>query len=279
MTPLEELLRQRTRQGLLEAARRLALELGAQQARLVLYPEPSEDDLAGRAATVLRALSEGGRTALPCLSGGRLVGVLEAQGEGLEGRLEPLARALGTAAELVLQLEDAAVVRDRFGELLGRAAGCADADGPEHAERVSRRVEALGAALDLSEQALRRLRQAARLHDVGKLVLAGRAPWEIERFHPRAGADFLRQARVDPEVCELVEQHHEAWDGTGFPAGTGGEDLGLEAGVLALAEDLEAWGPRGPWQGWMAQFYAERGESHHPLAMEALSGLIDGGVL
>jgi putative two-component system response regulator len=95
-----------------------------------------------------------------------------------------------------------------------------------------------------------RFRLAGDLHDVGKIGVpdvvlnkAGRLTEEemaLVRKHPVTGAHILQPLIDDPVVLGVVRSHHERWDGQGYPDGLRGEEIPLEARVLAVADALDA---------------------------------------
>ena len=121
-----------------------------------------------------------------------------------------------------------------------------------HIDRVTRLAEALGRAIGLNTQALRQLRRAAILHDVGKIGVPeailnkpGRLTPEefaIIRRHPEIGARILGHldAIGIEEVIAAVRGHHERWDGTGYPDGLAGEAIPLLARIVAVVDTYDA---------------------------------------
>lgn len=93
---------------------------------------------------------------------------------------------------------------------------------------------------------LQTLEYAARLHDVGKIMLDDallnfpRKLTDTERMkmreHVTIGAAMLRNSGCDLDVYNAVLCHHEKWDGSGYPRGLGGEDIPLLARVIAVAD-------------------------------------------
>ena len=168
------------------------------------------------------------------------------------------------------------------GEILRYAVDGITPEGAGHVMRVAALATALGKVMDISEHSRRLLWKAATYHDLGKLLMSGREPWEVERFHPREGARFLSAVTHLSDCASLVEKSHERYDGTGWPAGIAGEQLGLEAGVLAIAEDVEEFRHRNQglsFDGFVAAFYSGPAVSHHPLAVEALTALVNSAQL
>jgi hypothetical protein len=119
-----------------------------------------------------------------------------------------------------------------------------------HSERVRAYTDMLAAELDLDEGDRDRLRWAALLHDVGKLHVPGRIlnkagkpdPHEWERLaaHPAEGAAIA--APLLPWLgswAATIVQHHERWDGRGYPAGLQGEQISVGARLVAVADSFE----------------------------------------
>lgn len=119
-----------------------------------------------------------------------------------------------------------------------------------HEERVSQLAVAIARRLGLPDVRVEALEIAARLHDLGKAVVPteilskpGRLnPQEIAlvRLHVDVGYRILREAGFPDDVAEIVRQHHERLDGTGYPRGLAGDQLLLEARILAVADVAES---------------------------------------
>lgn len=135
---------------------------------------------------------------------------------------------------------------------LALAAEYRDDHSHEHTERVARTAALLAERLGLPQVEVQRLRQAAPLHDIGKLAVSdaillkpGRLTTdELEqvRRHPRAGAAILSGSSYD--VLRLAEEialtHHEWWDGSGYPAGLRGDAIPLSGRLVAVADVFDA---------------------------------------
>ena len=135
-------------------------------------------------------------------------------------------------------------------QALVSAIEASDAYTRGHSERVTRFSLALGKQVGLTEGSLRRLERAAVLHDIGKIgidihILHKReklSPGDIEvlRQHPSIGVRILEPIRFLGEVREIIEQHHERYDGQGYPKGLTGEEWLLEAKILAVCDTYDA---------------------------------------
>ena len=135
---------------------------------------------------------------------------------------------------------------------LGRAAEYKDNETGRHVIRMSLFSQIIGRRLGLSESWLDDLLNAAPMHDIGKIGIPDAVllkpdkldedEWKIMQTHAAIGAEIigedgsslLRMAR-DIALC-----HHEKWDGSGYPQGLSGEDIPLEARIVALADVFDA---------------------------------------
>ena len=151
-------------------------------------------------------------------------------------------------------------------EALDRIAGAfarvIDAKSPftaRHSERVAELAVAVGVLLELSPEALRRLRHAGLLHDIGKLGvsnlildkparLSDEERTGIER-HPAYTREFLGRVTPFRELADDAAAHHEKLDGSGYPLGLRGEELTLTARILAVADVFEAMTAARPYRG------------------------------
>jgi putative nucleotidyltransferase with HDIG domain len=125
-----------------------------------------------------------------------------------------------------------------------------------HEHHVARLACAIAAELGLDEDARERIRMAALVHDVGKLAIPaellakpGRlTPMEMEvaKSHSRQGYEILRKSHFSWPLADIVLQHHERYDGSGYPDGLRGEEILLEARIIMVADVVEAMSSRRP---------------------------------
>jgi putative two-component system response regulator len=126
-----------------------------------------------------------------------------------------------------------------------------DATG-EHCYRVGRLASILGKEIGLEEDVCFLIDLAARLHDIGKLVVPDAillkpgkltpGEFEIMQTHTTAGADILAKSNV-PQMHiaeEIARHHHEKWDGSGYPMKLAGTAIPIAARVTALADVFDA---------------------------------------
>lgn len=121
---------------------------------------------------------------------------------------------------------------------------------PGHADRIRSYAIATATALGLEQRQTATLETAAMFHDIGHIGVpetvlskAGElttSEWETVRKHPMLGASILKQVPRMEAVVPVILQHHERFDGQGYPNGTLGNDINPLAQILAVADAFEA---------------------------------------
>ncbi len=119
-----------------------------------------------------------------------------------------------------------------------------------HCERVAQYALMLAEALELPTEMLEEIRYGSWLHDCGKIgvpetILNFPGKLEQEGFttvkrHPVWGAEVARQAQLPPTVINIIQHHHEHYDGSGYPVGVAGTDIPLEARIVTIADIYDA---------------------------------------
>ncbi|HET8654069.1 MAG TPA: HD domain-containing phosphohydrolase [Longimicrobiaceae bacterium] len=119
-----------------------------------------------------------------------------------------------------------------------------------HLERLARQALAVGAELGVDADQLERLWLAGVLHDIGKLgvperILSKPGPltrdeYELVKRHPETGARILDRSERLRAAAPIVRHHHERWNGKGYPDGLHGEEIPLEARILAVVDSFNA---------------------------------------
>ncbi|CAG4883829.1 protein of unknown function [Georgfuchsia toluolica] len=127
-----------------------------------------------------------------------------------------------------------------------------------HERRVGKIAVAIGTELGLDEQRLEGLKVAGYLHDIGKIIIPseilskpgrlGAIEYQLIQGHSQASYDVLKAVEWPWPVAEVVLQHHERLDGSGYPQGLKGEDILLEARILAVADVVEAMSSHRPYR-------------------------------
>ena len=127
-----------------------------------------------------------------------------------------------------------------------------------HEKRVADIAVAIGRELGFDADRLEGLRVAGYLHDIGKITIPaeilskpGRLTppeFELVKTHARAGYDVLKDVGFPWPVAEVVLQHHERIDGSGYPQALVGDAIRLEARVMAVADVVEAMASHRPYR-------------------------------
>jgi diguanylate cyclase (GGDEF)-like protein len=131
-------------------------------------------------------------------------------------------------------------------EAVNRAAESREVQAAGHSETVARYTELIGRALGLVDEELADLIYAARVHDMGKIFVSERilnknGPLSEDEFHrmkthARFGSQIMEVVPGGERMQKAIEHHHEALDGSGYPAGLRGEQIPLWARIIGLAD-------------------------------------------
>lgn len=115
-----------------------------------------------------------------------------------------------------------------------------------HSRRVAKITSVLAEEMGLSTEQVEAVRQAALLHDIGKIAIPSeilKSPepltaheWQLMQRHPQTGYDILNRHPDFASIAEIVYSHHEWHDGAGYPRGLKGEDICLGARISAVAD-------------------------------------------
>jgi putative nucleotidyltransferase with HDIG domain len=127
-----------------------------------------------------------------------------------------------------------------------------------HQRRVTALAGAIADEMGLDEPTCSALRLAAAVHDIGTIAvpveIIGRPArlTDVElgfvRVHPEVGREILQSISFDAPVAEIVGQHHERLDGSGYPAGLHDRQILIEARIIAVADVVEAMSSHRPWR-------------------------------
>lgn len=119
-----------------------------------------------------------------------------------------------------------------------------------HESRVADICVALGREMGWDEGRLLGMRLGAMVHDIGKIAIPAEiltkprrlnaAEYELVKAHPETGYTILKDVPFSWPVAEMVRQHHEKLDGSGYPRGLKGDQILLESRVLAVADIVDA---------------------------------------
>jgi PAS domain S-box-containing protein len=161
-----------------------------------------------------------------------------------------LVRRRRSDAEVVAAMDHMERVTSGAIESIALLADAHDACKVGRSRRVGEHAARIGAALGLPGHAVRGLKLAGQLIDVGMLHVPRELLWrptaltpaeyELVKTHPERGWEVLRAIEFPWPVAEVVRQHHERVDGSGYPRGLAGDAILLEARIVAVADAVEA---------------------------------------
>ena len=120
----------------------------------------------------------------------------------------------------------------------------------EHSKRVSELCEFIAINLHMSTLEVHRMRIAGLMHDIGKIGIPesilnkpgklSTKEWEQMKRHPETGFRILAASNEFIDISAAILEHHERWDGKGYPRGISGESISLQARIIAVADAYDA---------------------------------------
>lgn len=232
------------------------------------------------------------RRDLPHYSSLYLMGALAAAGaHGQPWVFLVLAIPMGI---VLLSMRESARLRDQTRAAILELADVIDLRDPYthgHSQRVALLAERLARRLRLEPVQAELVRDAARVHDIGKigtndLVLLKPGPLddgerEEMRRHAEIGHRLLRRVPDFWEGAELVLSHHERVDGRGYPRGLVGSEVSLESSIISVADTYDAmttdrpYRRALPWDVVRGELLRERGKQWHERAVDAFVAMIE----
>lgn len=127
-----------------------------------------------------------------------------------------------------------------------------------HERRVGEIAAAIGAEMGLDANRVEGIRIAGCMHDVGKIAVPAeilskpgkltKPEYELVKSHAERGYEILKGFEFPWPVAEIAWQHHERIDGSGYPRGLKGDEILLEARILAVADTVEAMAAHRPYR-------------------------------
>jgi diguanylate cyclase (GGDEF)-like protein len=174
---------------------------------------------------------------------------------------------------------------------LARSIDAKDSPNEEHSERVAGFVRRLAEAAGWPPIPVAQLAEAARIHDVGKVCIPDEvllkpgslttAEFEVVKAHAALGAQMAKEA-LTAEQALWIEQHHERYDGTGYPNGLSGKQISEGAGLLALADSwdvmttVRSYSPAKSESEALAECVSLAGTQFSPTACKSLESIFSG---
>ena len=131
-----------------------------------------------------------------------------------------------------------------------RALDFRDNETGDHSRRVTLLTVELARLMGINEDELVHVRRSALLHDIGKIAVPDsilhktgpltEAEWDIMRKHPQIAIEMLEPIKYLRPALAIPFNHHERWDGTGYPRGIKGEEIPLAARIFAVVDVWDA---------------------------------------
>jgi putative nucleotidyltransferase with HDIG domain len=127
-----------------------------------------------------------------------------------------------------------------------------------HQRRVANLARYIATEMGLAKEQIEGIRMAGALHDLGKISVPAEIltkpsqlntiEFEMIKSHPRVGFDILKEIEFPWPIAQIVYQHHERMDGSGYPLGILGEKILIEARIIAVADAVEAMASHRPYR-------------------------------
>ncbi|MBI4292329.1 MAG: GAF domain-containing protein [Betaproteobacteria bacterium] len=197
-----------------------------------------------------------------------------------------------TRAERDQALQDRQMHQDRLRKSLEESvevvAATVEARDPYtagHQHRVADLAVAIAKLLGLEEEQLAGIRLGAIVHDLGKIHIPAeilskpgrlsKLEFELIKAHPQSGYDILKGIEFPWPIAQIVLQHHERLDGSGYPQGLKGDAIIFEAKILAVADVVEAMASHRPYRPGLGidqaieEIGAGRGSRYDPAVVDA----------
>lgn len=222
-------------------------------------------------AGVDRALFEPPFLAAPLVVKDKVKGIIVVSGRkhGKHFDTEDVSLMNNLASQTAVAIENARLNKDMeqtYFETISALALAVDAKDKYsrgHLDRVAKYCVMMGEKLGLDDGDMRVLRDAARLHDLGKIgipdvVLTKDGPlneqeWELMRKHPEIGESIIKPIQSLARLCDIIRHHHEKLDGTGYPDGLKGEEITPLVRVTTVADIYDALTTGRPYRGKMTR--------------------------
>jgi len=146
---------------------------------------------------------------------------------------------------------------------VSRAVGARDLYTAGHQQRVSELSVAIAQEMGLDEKQILGLKLGASIHDIGKINLPAEiltkpakltaTEYLLVKVHAQAGYEILKDIEFPWPVAKIAQQHHERLDGSGYPQGLKGDEICLEARIVAVADVVEAMSNHRPYRPALGQ--------------------------
>ncbi|WP_196138059.1 DUF3369 domain-containing protein [Aliikangiella sp. G2MR2-5] len=200
---------------------------------------------------------------------------------------------IGIAFDNTSMFEELEVTQKEIVYRMSEAVENRSKETSHHVKRMAEICLLLGKAIGLGERQQEVLYMAAPLHDIGKVAIPDAIlnkpgkldpeEWEIMKNHAAIGRDILAGSKLEViQVGSLIAgEHHERWDGNGYPNGKSGKDISVYARIAALADVIDAlynercYKPAWPLDKILDLLKAEKGKQFDPELVDIVLDKID----
>lgn len=174
---------------------------------------------------------------------------------------------------------------------IGRSLELRDEYTSRHQSNVAYICDKIAEEMNLPHRQRVGLRIGALIHDIGKIGIPSQilskpgklypAEFELLKMHATLGADIFRDLNLPWPVADIVEQHHERLDGTGYPHGLIGDSILLEARIVAVADTFDALASDRPYRKTLGRARAVevlkngRGKAFDPYVVDAFFAILE----
>lgn len=170
-------------------------------------------------------------------------------------------------------------------QVLGMTVDARDPYTAGHQLRTTLLAEAIARELGWPRDRIEGLHMAGQVHDIGKISVPSEIlskptalsalEYKLIQTHAKKGYEILKNVEFPWPLAEIVYQHHERMDGSGYPRGLKGEDILMEARILAVADTVEAMASDRPYRpapgiaAALAEIAAQKGRTYDASAAES----------
>jgi putative nucleotidyltransferase with HDIG domain len=213
-----------------------------------------------------------GHYCLPIISSEKLLGVINLYVEAGHPFSQKEEELLGAISDILAHMSTRKIaeeklentvnqLRQNLGAIIQAMSATVEYRDPYtagHQRRVADLARAIADEMGLPREKVEGIRMAGNIHDVGKIAVPSEIlskpgqlnplEYEMVKTHSQVGYDILKNIDFPWPIAEIVRQHHERLDGSGYPSGLAGNEILLEARVLAVADVVEAMASHRPYR-------------------------------
>lgn len=239
---------------------------------------------------------------VPLVGRNKALGVLNvSRGSGAPFSTSDLQIILILASQVVAAMENATLfedLRENYFRTVQALVAAVEAKDPYtrwHSTNVAKYAVSIAREMGMSPSQLEEIHIASILHDVGKIGISERIiskpdrlseeEFDIMKDHPAHGIRILDPIGFSPSIMNAIFQHHERYDGKGYPQGISGEKITLGARILNVADTIDAMVSERPYRGIISsaevveELDKESGKQFDPRVAESAKRLIEKGLL